>query len=136
MIGDGLCHDATNTEFCEYDGGDCCLPQTVRTHLRFEFQHSNQSYMYVYPKYSKHWPILSFFPNSRRLEWPGLIVIESLEYLEALLYLNLNLKAEIKILNGFYDRQTLTSALNVCAIKLDWASNLQILLMWNESNGK
>ena len=41
-------------------------------------------------------------------------------YLEAsLLYLDLNVKAEFQILNGFYDRQTLTSALNVCAIKLD-----------------
>ena len=25
LIGDGVCHDATNTEFCQYDGGDCCL---------------------------------------------------------------------------------------------------------------
>ena len=28
LIGDGICHDATNTEFCEYDGGDCCLKET------------------------------------------------------------------------------------------------------------
>ncbi len=26
MIGDLVCDDMTNTEECEYDGGDCCLP--------------------------------------------------------------------------------------------------------------
>ena len=28
LIGDGICHDATNTEFCDFDGGDCCLEET------------------------------------------------------------------------------------------------------------
>jgi len=25
IIGDGICHDETNNEDCNYDGGDCCL---------------------------------------------------------------------------------------------------------------
>ena len=28
-IGDGICQDLTNTKECEYDQGDCCLPQIV-----------------------------------------------------------------------------------------------------------
>lgn len=27
LIGDGICHDATNIELCDFDGGDCCLEQ-------------------------------------------------------------------------------------------------------------
>ena len=30
MIYDGLCHDSTNTEACDYDGGDCCLDEIVK----------------------------------------------------------------------------------------------------------
>ena len=29
VIGDGFCHDETNTEECAYDGGDCCNPITL-----------------------------------------------------------------------------------------------------------
>jgi hypothetical protein len=31
MIGDGFCHEKTNNELCQYDGGDCCLSK-----LQFE----------------------------------------------------------------------------------------------------
>ena len=26
-IGDGLCQDYNNSEYCQYDGGDCCLQE-------------------------------------------------------------------------------------------------------------
>ena len=25
-----MCHDSTNTEACDYDGGDCCLDEIVK----------------------------------------------------------------------------------------------------------
>ena len=30
-IGDGYCDDATNTEICNFDGGDCCSENIVIT---------------------------------------------------------------------------------------------------------
>ena len=30
MIGDGICDELTNTENCQYDGGDCCLDSTKK----------------------------------------------------------------------------------------------------------
>ena len=29
LIGDGYCHDNSNSEQCDFDGGDCCLNQIV-----------------------------------------------------------------------------------------------------------
>ncbi len=29
FLGDGACDDDTNTPECEYDGGDCCLPEVI-----------------------------------------------------------------------------------------------------------
>ena len=29
LLGDGLCHDSSNSEQCDFDGGDCCLNQIV-----------------------------------------------------------------------------------------------------------
>lgn len=31
-VKDGVCDDATNTELCSFDGGDCCLPQVDKTY--------------------------------------------------------------------------------------------------------
>ena len=33
IIGDGVCSDDLNTPFCDYDGGDCCLPYIVKSCL-------------------------------------------------------------------------------------------------------
>ena len=29
LIGDGYCDDSSNSEQCDFDGGDCCLDQIV-----------------------------------------------------------------------------------------------------------
>ena len=29
LIGDGYCQDSSNSEQCDFDGGDCCLNQIV-----------------------------------------------------------------------------------------------------------
>ena len=32
LIGDGLCDDETNTEQCDYDGGDCCVDEVLTSY--------------------------------------------------------------------------------------------------------
>ena len=31
LIGDGYCDDSSNSEQCNFDGGDCCLNQIIAT---------------------------------------------------------------------------------------------------------
>ena len=30
VIGDSICHGSSNTEICNYDDGDCCLPEIYK----------------------------------------------------------------------------------------------------------
>jgi hypothetical protein len=39
VVGNGYCDDQTNTEACNFDGGDCCLSQMYFTYCDFCFCH-------------------------------------------------------------------------------------------------
>ena len=70
LIGDGVCHDATNTEFCQYDGGECCFEKD-NTELCDECL-CNESGKSLKPTNSSD--IWNLIPDSQTLNFANLIM--------------------------------------------------------------
>ena len=47
-VGDKYCDDNLNTRSCNYDGGDCCLQETMLDFCTTCFCHIDESYPYYY----------------------------------------------------------------------------------------
>ncbi len=43
MLRDGVCDEATNTEKCHWDGGDCCLDISLKDETLCQARHSYPS---------------------------------------------------------------------------------------------
>ena len=64
LAGDGFCDDSTNDGTCQFDGGDCCLPEVKKDFCVFCHCYASQQYQErkLYYSYTyMYWNLDSYF---------------------------------------------------------------------------